>query len=91
VEDESIDANHCVECAFTGRFVTEVFQTLSAGKAGQSVPGNKVATTRASREGARVVAVAESTATTEPNTHPATARPLRALCTRRRRSGMFAE
>lgn len=35
--------------------------------------------TRARERGARVVVVAESTTTTEPNSHPATARPLRAL------------
>ena len=38
-----------------------------------------------------MVTAAESTATTEPNTHPTTARPLGALITRRRRCGMTAE
>ena len=38
-----------------------------------------------------MVTAAESTVTTEPNTHPTTARPLGALITRRRRCGMTAE
>ena len=38
-----------------------------------------------------MVTAAESTVTTEPNTHPTTARPLGVLITRRRRCGMTAE
>ncbi len=41
--------------------------------------------------GDSVATVAESTVATEPNTHTITARPLGALCTRRRRCGMSGE
>jgi hypothetical protein len=91
VDDEFIDASHCVEWALTGKLVIEVFHTLSEGNPGHVVPGNVVPTTRVRVAGALVATAAESTVTTEPNTLTITARPLRVRCTRRRRSGMSAE
>jgi hypothetical protein len=47
VDDESIDAIHVALLGLTGSEVIGVFHTLFAGKAGQLVPGNVGAATRA--------------------------------------------
>ncbi len=90
MEEASIDASHCAECASTGNDAMGVFHTLSAGNIGHEVPGRRVPA-GARDEGALVAAAAESTAATEPNTHTAAARPLKALDECRRRCGMSAE
>jgi hypothetical protein len=47
VVEDDIDASHVALFALTGNVVIGVFQTLSAGKAGQFVPGNIGAAMRA--------------------------------------------
>ena len=74
-------------CASTGKFVIGVFHTLSAGKAGQFVPGKTGAVMRAdafeSEELERVFAV-DATGVTR-RTSPATTNETAPILARRRR------